>query len=339
MALVILRLLGWRLLVAIPTVLAVSLLVFIVLRLIPTDPAAMSLPPGATAEDLDRLRTEMGLDLPIASQYLIWLGDLATGQFGTSIFFRRPVADLVAAALPNTLELVISGLVLGVSFGMALGMVLFALRGGMAAQMLDLAGSAIMAIPEFLWGLLLIIVLGVSIPLLPFFGRLDPGLATPDRITGFLMLDAVLTGNIQVLGSALRHMALPAMALAMGLVPLVMRVLRASLLDVAQEDYIRMARLRGLSESRILLRHALRNAVLPTVSLIGVQAGFMFGGTLLIEVIFGYPGLGNLMVDAVRNQDLPVIQTVALVYCVLVLALNAAVEVLYLTINPRLRST
>lgn len=338
MALVILRLLGWRLLVAIPTILAVSLLVFIVLRLVPADPAAMSLPPGASAEDLARLRTEMGLDLPIATQYLIWLSDLATGQFGTSIFFRRPVADLVAAALPNTLELVISGLVLGVSFGMALGMVLFALRGGMTAQILDLAGSAIMAIPEFLWALLLIIVLGVSIPLLPFFGRLDPGLATPDRITGFLMLDAVLTGDIRVLGSALKHMALPAMALATGLVPLVMRVLRASLLDVAQEDYIHMARLRGLSESRILLRHALRNAVLPTVSLIGVQAGFMFGGTLLIEVIFGYPGLGNLMVDAVRNQDLPVIQTVAIVYCVLVLALDAAVEVLYLAINPRLRS-
>ncbi len=337
MLLVVLRLLAWRLVLAVPTILAVSILVFVVLRLIPADPAAMSLPPGASAEDLAALRADLGLDKPLPVQYGIWLGNLLSGEFGTSIYFRRPVIDLVAAALPNTVELVACGLSLGVFLGMGFGLLLYSLRGGFAEQAIDLGSSVMMAIPEFLWALLLIIALGVALPLLPFFGRLAPGLSPPHAITGFLMLDALLTGNWPVLKSALVHMILPATALATAVAPLVMRVLRASLLEVTHEDYVTMARLRGLSERRILIRHALRNAVLPTISLIGVQAGFMFGGTLLVEVIFGYPGLGNLMVDAVRNQDLPVIQTVALVYCLLVLILNATVEILYLTVNPRLR--
>jgi peptide/nickel transport system permease protein len=168
-------------------------------------------------------------------------------------------------------------------------------------------------------------------------GRLDPALTLPAAITGFLLPDALIAGDLAAFGSALWHLLLPAAALAIGLAPLVMRVLRASLQEAIHEDYIALARLRGLSESRVLLAHALPNASLPTISLIGVQAGFMFGGTLLVEVIFAYPGLGNLMVDAVRNQDLPVIQVVALVYCVLVLCLNALVDVLYLLVNPRLR--
>lgn len=333
----ILKLLGWRLVLAVPTILAVSLLVFIVLRLVPADPAAMSLPPGASLEDLERLRVELGLDKTIVTQYGIWLSDLVSGQFGTSIYFRRPVADLISSALPNTLELVAAGLSLGILLGMSGGIALYMLRGRFMEQVVDLVSSVLMAIPEFLWALLFILAFGVAIPLLPFFGRLDSGMASPDNITGFLMIDSILTGNWATLKSGIVHLVLPSMALATALIPLVMRVLRTSLLEVSNEDYVTMARLRGLSEGRILIRHALRNAVLPTVALIGVQAGFMFGGTVLIEVIFGYPGLGNLMVDAVRNHDLPVIQTVALVYCVMVLILNAVVEILYLVVNPRLR--
>ncbi len=337
MLVTILKLLGWRLVLAIPTILAVSILVFIVLRLVPADPAAMSLPPGASVADLEKLRADLGLDKSIAAQYGIWLSDLISGQFGTSIYFRRPVADLVSSALPNTLELVAAGLTLGIIFGMTFGIALYMLRGGFMEQVLDLWSSVLMAIPEFLWALLFILAFGVAVPLLPFFGRLDSGMAAPESITGFLLIDSVLTGNWATLKSGLVHLILPSMALATALIPLVMRVLRTSLLEVSNEDYVTMARLRGLSEGRILIRHALRNAVLPTVALIGVQAGFMFGGTVLVEVIFGYPGLGNLMVDAVRNHDLPIIQTVALVYCVLVLILNAVVEIIYLIVNPRLR--
>jgi ABC-type dipeptide/oligopeptide/nickel transport system permease component len=338
MSRIALQLLLRRVLLAIPILVCVSALVFVILRLLPADPVAMSLPPGATAEDFAKLRQAFGLDRSIPEQYLIWLGRLVTGDFGTSIFFRRPVGDLVATAFPATVELVTLGLALGVALGVAGGLAMFAWRGRAGEQVLDLGTSGLMAIPEFLWAILLILVLGVALPILPFIGRLSPGLSLPPPLTGFLLLDSLVTLRFDVLGSALRHMVLPATALAIGLAPLVMRVLRSSLMEVIREDYITQARLRGIPERTILVRHALKNAALPTISLIGVQGGFMFGGTVLVEMIFAYPGLGNLMVDAVRNHDLPVIQVVGLVYCVLVLAINAAVDVVYLVANPKLRT-
>jgi peptide/nickel transport system permease protein len=194
-----------------------------------------------------------------------------------------------------------------------------------------------MSIPEFLWALLFIFIFGVALQAMPFTGRLDPGLERP-VVTGFLLLDALIVGRIDVLLSALRHLVLPAVALGLAFAPPIMRVLRSSLLDVYHEDYIRQARLRGVGETRILLRHALKNAILPTLTLMGVQFGFLFGGSLLVEVIYSYPGMGNLMVDAVRNADLPIIQLVGLTYCVVVLLINSVVDGLYLVLNPKLRA-
>jgi peptide/nickel transport system permease protein len=337
MSRIALQLLFRRTLLAIPILLCVSALVFCILRLLPADPIAMSLPPGATAADFEKLRQSFGLDRSIPEQYVIWLGRLVTGDLGTSIYFRRDVGDLIAKALPATLELVLLGLALGVAIGIGGGLAMFSWRGRMGEQVLDLGTTGLMAIPEFLWAILLILAFGVALPILPFIGRLSPDLVLPPSVTGFLLVDSLITGNIRVLGSALWHMVLPAFALAIGVAPLVMRVLRSSLLDVIQEDYVTQARLRGIPEHAILVRHALKNAALPTISLIGVQGGFMFGGTVLVEMIFAYPGLGNLMVDAVRNHDLPVIQAVGLVYCVLVLGINAIVDVVYLAANPKLR--
>jgi peptide/nickel transport system permease protein len=297
----------------------------------------MSLPPGATAADYERLKQSFGLDRSLPEQYVIWLGNMLRGEFGGSIFFRRPVAELVGTALPATLELVTAGLLLGIVLGLIGGLGMFLLRGRIGERLLDGSTTVMMAIPEYLWALLLILFVGVTLKLLPFIGRLDPGIQLPAPFTGFLLIDSLLSGRFDAFASALVHLALPTMALAIGLAPLVARVLRSSLLETVAEDYATQARLRGLSEGRIVLRHALPNAALPTLSLIGVQGGFMFGGTILVEMIFAYPGLGNLMIDAVRNHDLPVIQTVALVYCVLVLLINALVDVAYLAINPKLR--
>lgn len=338
MLFVAVRILLRRALMTAPVVLAVSVLVFVILRLLPADPVSLSLPPGSTAADFERLRADLGLDRSLPVQYAVWLGRLATGDLGASIFFRKPVAELVGIALPHTIELVALGAIGGVVLGVGGGLALHAARGTPAEGALDLGSTAAMSVPEFLWALLLILALGVAWPLLPFVGRLAPEIATPPAVTGFLLLDSLLSGRWDALRSALSHLALPALALAIGLAPLVMRVLRASLADAALEDYVAQGRARGLSERRLLVRHALPNAALPTLSLIGVQAGFMFGGTLLVEVIFGYPGLGSLMVDAVRNHDLPVIQAVALIYCLLVLVLNAAVEVATAIVNPRLRA-
>jgi ABC-type dipeptide/oligopeptide/nickel transport system permease component len=325
-----------RLLIALPTLLVVSVLIFVVLRLIPADPLAMSVPPNATAEDIAEMRATLGLDRPIPEQYGIWLGHIVEGDFGTSIQFRRKVSDLVLTALPTTIELVTVGLTLGVALGMGMGLVMFAWRGTAGEQIADLGSTIVMSVPEFMWAILLILGLGVSLRIFPFIGRIDPQMTVPS-ITGFLLIDTVLAGRPAAFGSALAHLVLPASALALALAPLIMRVLRSSLLDTYVEDYITLARLRGVSERRILLRHALKNAALPTVSLIGVQAGFMFGGTLLVEVIYTYPGIGNLMVQALRNHDLPLIQGLALVYCLMVLVINTVVEMAYLALNPKLR--
>ena len=327
-----------RLLIALPTLLVVSVLIFVVLRLLPADPLAMSLPPNATQQEMAEMRRDMGLDRPIPVQYAIWIGRALQGDFGRSIQFRRSVSDLILAALPTTLELVAVGLLLGILLGLAGGLLMFAWRGTVKEQLADVGSIVILSIPEFLWAILLILGLGVGVRLLPFIGRLDAEISVP-RTTGFILLDTLLAGDGAAFRSALEHLALPAVSLALAITPLIMRVLRSSLFDTYADDYITLTRLRGLSEPRILLGHALKNAALPTVSLIGVQAGFMFGGTLLVEVIFTLPGIGNLMVQALHNQDLPLIQGIALVYCVIVLVLNTIVEVAYLGLNPKLART
>jgi len=325
-----------RFLVAIPLMLLVSVLVFVVLRLIPADPLSMAVPPNATKADIEVMRREMGLHLPIIHQYFIWLGQLVQGNLGRSIAFGQPVATLIGQSLPATIELAFFGALFATLIGIGGGILMFRLRGGGGEQVADVGSTLMMSIPEFLWALFLILIFGVTLNLLPFAGRLPPDV-TVTKITGFLLLDSLISGNISAFFSGLKHMLLPSLALALGTAPLIMRVLRSSLMDVIGEDYVTMARLRGIPERRVVSRHALRNALLPTLSLMGVQFGFLFGGTLLVEVIYSYPGLGNMMVEAVRNTDLPIIQGAALVFALAVLTINLIVDVLYIVVNPKLR--
>ena len=326
-----------RLAVAVPTLFVVSALLFIVLRLLPVDPAAMSLPPNATNDELAAMRSAMGLDKSLLTQFLIWLGQILGGDFGNSIQYRLPVWQLIGDALPATIELALMSMIVATIVGLAGGLAAFYFRDGAGEAMLDLGSVVILSLPDFLWALLLMLVLGVWLNALPFMLRLDPGIERP-VITGFLLIDTLLTGRLDAFASALKHMVLPVLALGISAAPSIMRVLRSSLLDVYQEDYIHQARLRGLSERQVLLRHGLKNAILPTLSLMGVQFGFLFGGTLLVEVIFSYPGMGNLMIDSIRNVDLPVIQIVGLTYCVMVLLISTVVDALHLVLNPKLRA-
>ena len=325
-----------RLLVAIPLILLVSLLVFVVLRLIPADPLAMAVPPNATNEEIEAMRSEMGLDLPILEQYAIWLGQILGGDFGRSIAFGQPVLRLIGQSLPATIELAVMAALLAAVIGIVGGLIMFRLRGSTGEQVADLSSTLMMSIPDFLWGLFLILIFGVTLNLLPFAGRLPPGASSPG-ITGFLLVDLIVTGQFATLWAALGHMLLPAVALALGTAPLVMRILRSSLMEVINEDYITMARLRGVPERRVITRHAFKNAFLPTLTLMGVQFSFLFGGTLLVEVIYSYPGLGNMLVEAVRNTDLPIIQGAALIYALAVLTINLAIDVAYVVLNPKLR--
>ena len=326
-----------RLLAAVPILFVVSVLLFVALRVLPVDPAAMSMPPNATKDEIEQARRAMGLDRPLPEQYAIWLNHAVHGDFGQSLHLRRPVAPLVAATLPATIELATCAMLVASTLGLAGGLLLFALRDRRSEMFAETATTLLMSVPEFLWALLFIFLFGVLLQAMPFTGRLDPGLQLP-HITGFLLLDAILSARPDILRSAAVHMVLPSIALGLAFAPPIMRVLRSSLLDVYHDDYIRQARLRGISESRILLRHALKNAILPTLTLMGVQFGFLFGGSLLVEVIYSYPGMGYLMVDAVRNADLPIIQLVGLTYCVVVLVINTLVDTLYVVLNPRLRA-
>lgn len=322
--------------VSLPLIFLVSVLVFVVLRLIPADPVAMSVPPNATRAEIEALRAEMGLTLPIHEQFLIWFGKAAQADFGRSIAFAQPVARLIGQSLPATIELVLMAAVFATIIGLAGGLLMYRLAGRRGEAASDLVSTLIMSIPEFLWAIFFILLFGVALNILPFTGRLDAGI-TVDRITGFLLVDTLLQGRFGAFANAVSHLLLPSMSLALGTAPLLMRVLRSSLMEVGNEDYMTMARLRGYPERQILVRHAFKNAFLPTLNLMGVQFSFLFGGTLLVEVIYSYPGLGSLMVQAVANTDLPVIQGVALVYAVAVLLINLAVDLTALMLNPKLR--
>jgi len=319
------------------TALLLSVVVFIVLRIIPSDPLAMMLPPSATQADIDFIRKELGLDGSIFQQYLVWLDNALQGDLGSSIYFRAPVLDLLKTALPPTLELVLLSLIMALVISIPGGVLLYKLERRRGEMLADFVLVFLLSIPSFLWGIILIIVLGVVYPVLPFMGRIDPSFSV-GSITGFLLVDTLLQGQWRAWLDAFLHLVLPALALALSFSPIIVRVLRSSLLDTAAAQYVNVARLRGQPEWRVLVHHLLKNAALPTLTLIGVQFGFLFGGTLLIELIFSFPGIGNLMVQAIKNFDLPLIQGVALVFCLMVLAVNFCVDGLYAVLDPRLRT-
>ena len=282
------------------------------------------------------MRHALGLDRSIVIQYLIWLRDALSGNLGSSIAFREPVTRLLANTLPATLELSFVGLALALAVSIPGGLLLYGTRGTFIENILDLLVVCMLSIPSFLWAIFLMLGFGVMLGWLPFAGRVDSGIVIPAG-TGFLLFDYLVNLQFGYWKNALTHLILPASALALGFSPLVIRVLRSSLLESSEEHYVTVARQRGLSERQIILDHMLRNSALPTITLIGAQFGFLFGGTLLVETIFSYPGVGNLMVQAVRNHDLPLIQGIALVFCITTLLINTFVDILYVVLNPKLR--
>lgn len=327
-----------RLLLAIPMLLVVSILIFVVLRLLPADPVGMLIPPNATPEDVAALRHRLGLDGSILHQYLVWLWQLLQGDFGTSIQAGLPVSQLILKALPTTIQLTVLGLIFGVAIGLIGGLGSFYMRGTPVEAGAEVANALTISIPDFLWAILLILTFGIGLKLLPFVGPIDGSYTVPSH-TGFLLIDTLQAGEVAGFFNVLAHYALPAIALGMTKGALIMRVLRSSLLEAYAEEYVVAARLRGVSEMRIMLHHAFKNAVLPTVSLIGVLAATVFGGTLLIETIYSLPGIGALMVGAVRSHDLPVIQSLALIYALIVMVVNAMVDSIYVLLDPRLGKT
>ena len=323
-----------RLLLVIPTLLGVSVVIFVLLRVVPGNPIAMMTPPGASVEDVEQLKALYGLNKGVVEQYVIWLGGVARGDLGVSISLRQGVGELILGRLPATLELTLMATVIASCLCL-----LFALIGsyyprGLLSKLVDTLASAIQAVPDFMWGLMFIFFLGVIWPLFPISGRINPGI-DHDFTTQFYLFESLLTLNGTLVVELLRHMFLPSMALALPMAGIVTRLLKTSMSEVLKQEYITMARARGFSRWHILLREALRNALIPTLALGGVQLTFLLGGTVLVERIFSYPGIGNMAITAVIQRDLPLIQGLVLTFAILFIVINLLVDLLYSKLNPR----
>jgi dipeptide transport system permease protein len=318
------------------TLFGVAVIVFVVIRIAPGDPIAMMLPPGASQADIDHLRALYGLDKSIVEQFFIWLGRVLHGDFGTSISIRQNVLQIVLSRLPATLELSFLALIIAVVLGTTLAFLATRYRDTAAETGVDIVNGIALSVPDFLWGLALILALGVAWPVFEISGRISPSLQFP-FITQFYLLEALVRLRLDIVLDLLRHMLMPALALALPLAAVLAQLLKASLKETMGLDYVTLARTKGFSEGHVIIHEAFRNALLPTLTLTGVQLTFLIGGTVIIERLFSYEGLGNLAIDAVINRDLPLIQGIVLSFAVLFVGINLAVDLLYTVLNPRLR--
>ena len=325
-----------RLLTTAVTLFGVAVIVFVVIRVVPGNPIAMMLPPGATDADIARLQAQYGFDKSIFQQFLIWFGNVLQGDFGTSISLRQPVSSLVLGRLPATLELSIMALVMAVLIGGTLALLGTRFRDGKTEGAVDVGAGMALSIPDFLWGLVLILLFGVLWPVFHISGRISPALNI-DFTTNFYLFEAILRLRFDVVWDLLAHMFMPALALAIPLAAIIAQLLKQSLKETMHLDYVTLARTKGYDENHVITREALPNAILPTLTLVGVQFTFLIGGTVIIERLFSYEGLGNMAIDAVINRDLPLIQGIVILFALLFTIVNLVVDMLYVVLNPRLR--
>ncbi len=318
------------------TLFGAAVIVFFVIRVVPGNPIAMMLPPGATDADIDRLRALYGLDKSIPEQFMIWLGGVLQGDFGTSISLRQPVLDLVLNRLPATLELSIMALVIAVLIGGTLALTGTRFRNGKVEAAIDVTNGVALSIPDFLWGLIFILLFGVLVPVFHISGRISPALNF-DFVTPFYLIESVVRLRFDVWADIVAHMFMPAMALAIPLTAIIAQLLKQSLKETMHLDYVELARTKGYGENHVITREALPNAVLPTLTLVGVQFTFLIGGTVIIERLFSYEGLGNMAIDAVINRDLPLIQGIVILFALIFTCVNLLVDLTYAFLNPRLR--
>ena len=331
------RLLARRLALILPTFVGVTLLGFVLIHAVPGDPVEVRTGErGITPERLAYFRHEMGLDQPLWRQFLTYEAGLARGDLGKSVVTQEGVWTEFKTFFPATLELATCALLFAIVLGLPLG-VMAAVRRGTPVDY-GLIGISVTgaSMPIFWWGLMAILVFSVSLGWTPVSGRIDE-LFYIEPVTGFLLIDSWLSGEPGAFRSAARHLILPAIVL--GTVPLatIARMTRSSMLEVLGEDYVRTARAKGLAPGRVVVVHALRNALIPVVTVLGLQVGALLGGAILTETVFAWPGVGHWLVESVQRRDYNVLQGGTLLIAVLVMLVNLGVDVLYGVLNPRLR--
>ncbi len=324
-----------RILILIPTLLGVSIIVFFMLRMTPGDPAELLLGERATDESLAAMREYLGLNEPLHVQYGLFLKRLMKGDLGETIWTRQKVSTEIKQRFPATLELSIAALIISCFFGIIFG-IISATRQYSIFDYLSMLGALIgVSMPIFWLGLIFMLIFSIHLGWLPISGRLSVGVDLK-IITNFYIFDAILTRNWPAFKDALWHIIMPAVTLSTIPMAIVARMTRSSMLEVLRQDFIKTAKAKGLSKRVVIFKHALRNALIPVVTTIGLQFGILMGGAILTETIFAWPGVGKWMFDAVTQRDYMVIQGGVLVISAIFVLINLAVDVLYAVINPRI---
>ena len=315
----------------------VAIIVFFVIRVVPGNPISMMLPPGATEDDILRLKALYGFDKTIIQQFFIWINGVLHGDFGNSISLRQPVLSLVLGRLPATLELSIMALIIACLLGGLLALLGTRLRETKTEGIIDGINGMAMSVPDFLWGLVFILLFGVMWPIFHISGRISPSIDM-NFLTQFYLLESIVRLDFNVFKDLLAHMLMPALALSIPLAAIISQLLKQSLKETMHLDYVTLSRTKGYGETHVILREALPNAVLPTLTLVGVQFTFLIGGTVIIERLFSYEGLGNMAIDAVINRDLPLIQGIVILFALIFTFVNLFVDLTYTLLNPKLRN-
>ena len=337
-----------------PTLIGVTFVIFMFQRLIPGDPAVAMLGEHASEENVERIREQLGLNRPafldrdalangdlrgfFDTQYLRYLGRLIRLDLGNSIHRRIPVAETLAIRFPATVELALLSLTIAILIGLPVGIAAAARRNTILDSVTMIGSLVGVSVPIFWLGLMEIMLFAVFLGWLPSSGRLSTGVEITS-ITNLVLVDSLLTGNIPGFIDALKHIILPAIALATIPMAIIARMTRSNLLDVLGLDYVRTARAKGVKERSVVLKHGLRNAMLPLVTIIGLQFGALLGGAVLTETVFGLPGMGKFVVDSIFARDYPVVQGFTLVIAMLFVIVNLLVDISYAYLDPRVRLT
>lgn len=326
-----------RLLHLIPVLLGVSVIVFLMMTLTPGDPVEIMIgDQNITEEGEAALRRDLGLDLPVYQRFFVFLGNAVQGDFGLSFYHRRPVLDVIAERLPATIELSLVALIIALVTAIPLG-VLAAIRKNSIFDKIATVGSLLgVSLPGFWFGILLLMLFAVHLHILPVSGRIGFD-SEVEPITHLLLVDSLLRGRFDAFLDALSHIILPAITLGLPMTAILMRVTRTSMLEVLRQDYITFAEAKGLNRNRILFRHALKNALIPTVSVAAIETGSLLGGNMIVETVFGWPGLGRLVVESIFLRNYPLVQAAVLFYAVTYVLLNFVADILYTVLNPRVK--
>ena len=316
--------------------LLITLLVFVLLHAAPGDPASMLMGQENTAADLADARRRWGLDQPILVQYLKFVRTAATGDLGKSFRFSEPVKDVIKQRLPATVELAFFSILIAIAIAIPLGV----WAGARPNSWLDNLGTSFglfgISMPNFWLGIMLILILAGSFHILPSGGRSTYGVAGPSE-TGFYFLDSLMQRNWKALGDAFLHVLMPALALGVNMVGILMRVTRSSVLEVGGEEYVVTARAKGLDNRAVLWRHVFTNALIPIVTVVGLELGTLLSGSIIVETVFAWPGIGSLLITGVTSRDYPLVTGVVLMYTVAFVAINLVIDGLYAAIDPRIR--